>query len=632
MLAGDLWFEPLERAAYAHDASLYEIEPLGAIAPRSEDDLATLARYATEHAIPLHARGAGTGRAGGALGPGLVLDFSRHFRRVVEIGPDHAVVQPGVVLDVLNAQLEPFGRRVALDPEGSDVSTVGGLIGRDAGGVRSLRYGTMADQLVSLRVVFANGDRAECGVEPWPAFDDEPTDFKSSVARKVAGLARRNADGPGRRASARVRNPTGYALQAAATAEGIDLARLLAGSEGTLALITEATLRTVPVPSVHGALLVPFSRIADAAAAVLDCCHDAPAACDLYDWRMLRLIREAVPRLREGVSEAAEAALVIAFEGEDGEAVAHAVRRVAARVARSARITDDPIEVSKRAEYDALLGLRRVVEPLLMRSKGRARPVTLIDELAVPPESLPEFLARLQSILKGFDASWTVDARAGEGRLRIRPFLDLSDPADVAKIMPIATEVHEAAWDLGGGVPGAGTCGLLRSQFLRRQLGDSVQVVREIKDAFDPLNLLNPGKVINEDRNQMTRSLRRFPTLATAEATDSGAEGPSAPAALLPVLRWAERSPVEIGAACNGCGSCRSQEPTLRMCPIFRAEHAEQATPRAKANLLRQVASGAIDPRTWGSEEFKKNADLCIHCNLCQSECPSGLDVSGLML
>ncbi|MDR3638749.1 MAG: FAD-linked oxidase C-terminal domain-containing protein [Isosphaeraceae bacterium] len=632
MLAGELLFEPLERAAYAHDASLYEVDPLGAIAPRTEQDLCAIARYATEHAISLHARGAGTGRAGGALGPGLILDFSRHFRRVVEIGADWVVVQPGVVLDVLNAQLEPLGRRVALDPDGSDVCTIGGLIGRDAAGVRSLRYGTTADQVMSLRVVFANGDVGDCGVEPWPAFDDEPIDFKQSVARKIAGLARRNADSLARKTSAPSCVRAGYALHAAATLEGVDLARILTGSEGTLALVTEATLKTVAIPAAQGALLVPFARIADAAAAVLECRAAQPASCDLYDWRMLRLIREAVPRLRDSISEGAEAALVVGFEGDDPDAVQRSVHTLAQRLARSGRITDDPVEVAKRGEYEAMLGLRRAVEPLLMRAKGRSRPVPLIEELAIPPEALPDFLARLQVILKAHDTSWTLDGRAGEGIVRIRPFLDLSDPSDAAKLEPVASHVYDAAWECGGSVPGAGNCGLLRSQFLRRQLGDTFQVMREIKDAFDPVDILNPGKVINDDPRQMTRNLRRFPAPRPIDEPAHETESENGSFVFLPVLRWQDRSPVEIGAACNGCGSCRSQEPSLRMCPVFRADHSERATPRAKANLVRQVASGAVDPRSWGSEEFKKNADLCIHCNLCRDECPSGLDVSGLML
>ncbi len=634
MLAGELLFEPLQRAPYALDASLYEVDPLGVVVPRNEDDLVAVARYATEHAIPLHARGAGAARAGGALGPGLVVDFSRHLRRVVQILPESVVVQPGVVLDVLNAQLAPLGRRVALDPLGAESATIGGLIGEDAAGNRSPRYGTMGDQVAALRVIFANGETAECAFEPWPAFDDESQDFKGTIVRKLSNLSRRNGDLIVRKSPKTQRNRAGYALRLAATTQGIDLARLLVGSEGTLALVTEATLKTVPIPATQGALLLPFARIGDAAEAVVECLHLHPAACDLYDWRTLRLIREVAPRFREWVSEASESALIVAFEGDDPAVVQDALRRLSDLMIRRGRLAADPVTVFKRADYESWLGLRRAVEPLLMRMKGRARPVSFLDDLVVPPDSLADILPRLQGILKQFDVSWALDAYAADGLLHTRPFLDLGDPGDCAKLEPLATQVAEAVWEVGGTVSGSEGCGLVRSQLLRRQFGELLQVFREVKDAFDPLNLLNPGKVIGDDPHQMTQNLRRYPQPEESEPAQDAPETDAKPPlpVILPVLRWPERAPLEVASACNGCGACRSQDPTLRMCPVFRAHHSELATPRAKASLLRAVATGAADPRLWGSEEFKKNADLCIHCNLCQNECPSGLDVSSLML
>ena len=261
ILGGELLFEPIERAPYAHDASLYEIDPLGVVVPRTRDEVVALVKYAAEHAIPLHARGAGTGLAGETLGPGLVIDFSRHFRRIVEVGPDFVVVQPGVVLDVLNARLAPMGRRVGPDPSHSEARTIGGMVGLDSAGIRSLRYGTTADHVCRLSVVFANGETADVGFEPWPsAEDDEPVDFKEHIVRKLGTLYRRQVEVIARRRPRSPRNRAGYALGPAATPIGIDLARLLVGSEGTLALVTEATLRTVPIPVAHSARSRPAVR------------------------------------------------------------------------------------------------------------------------------------------------------------------------------------------------------------------------------------------------------------------------------------------------------------------------------------------------------------------------------------
>jgi FAD/FMN-containing dehydrogenase/Fe-S oxidoreductase len=625
-VSGDLLFEPLQRAPYAIDASLYEIDPLGAVVPRDQEELIAVVRYSAENAIPLHARGSGTGLAGESLGPGLVLDFSRYFRRVVEIGAETVVVQPGIVLDVLNAQLAPLGRRLGPDPSGSDACTIGGMLAGNSAGARSLRYGTTADHVQGLRVVFANGETAQLGIEPLLSFDDEPTDFKGLVTRKVAALLQRHADLIAKHQPKAPRNRAGYALQAVARPTGIDLARLVVGSEGTLALVTEATLRTVPIPASQGVVLLPFGRLGDAAKAVIACLEEGPSACEMLDWRSLSLIRDALPSYRDLIAEAAEAVIIVEYEDDDPAVITRKIRKLADSRVRGLGLVSAPIEALRRSDCDRLLGLRRVSLPLLMRMKGPTRAVPIIEDIAVPPENLPEFLLQLQHIMKQHELSWTFYAHAGHGQLHPRPFLDLADPRHVVKLEPLATEVYEAAFAVGGTISGEHGCGLARTQFLKRQYGELVQVFGDVKYAFDPQNLLNPGKVVGDDPHLMTRHLRAM------RVPEPCAPVEGALPILSEALRWSDRSALSHALACNGCGSCRTQEPTLRMCPTFRALRAEAAAPRAKANLFRQFATGVLDPKLWATEELKEVADLCVHCHLCQSECPSGVDVSGLML
>jgi len=632
VLEGELLFEPIARAPYAVDAGLLEVDPVGVVVPRTEADVAHTARYAAENKIPIHARGAGTGRAGGAIGPGLVVDFSRHFGRVVEVGADRVVAQAGVVLDTLNARLAPLGRRLGPDPEGSAVGTVGGMIGVDAAGPNALRYGSTGDHVERLRVVFAGGEAADLGRELWPKFDDEPADLKGVIVRKLGALVRRNMDLLVRRASRSPADRAGYALAKAASGVGIHLPRLLVGSGGTLALVTEATLRTVPLPVSQAALLLPFARVADAAEAAGDCLDASPAACDLFDWRLTRLAREAGGPLREWIAEGAEALLVLRFEGDDPDEVARRAGRLADRVARRGRLAADPVLTARRADCDRLAGIRRAVEPLLMRANGRARPVRLVDDVAVPPAGLPEMLRRLQDLMRRHGLSWVLDAHAGNGRIHPRPFLDLGDPADLEKLEPLTVGLAEAAFDLGGTVNGAQGGGPGLAQVLRRQLGDLLPVYREIKDAFDPEDLLNPGKVLGDEAYRPGDDLRRRGGFGSARTATEAGVGPSSGPGAAPSLRWPDLGVLATASACNGCGVCRSSDPAGRMCPTFRALRTEQATPRAKANLIRQLAAGTLDPKLWGTEEMKQVADLCIHCNLCPQECPSGLDVSGLML
>jgi len=667
-IEGELYFEPLDRAPYAHDASLYEIDPLGVIVPRNEDDVVNVVRYAAENRIAVHVRGAGTDTGGGSLGPGLVVDLSRHLRKVISIGPDHVVVEPGAVLEGLNARLAPLGRRLEPIPSDCDVTTVGGMIAVDAAGARSLRYGSIGDQVDRLRVVFAQGEVADLGFEPWPDFESEPADLKDLIVRKLQTLFRRSEGRLERLMPAVRRNRAGYALAKAAGESGIHLGRLVAGSEGTLAVVLQAVLRTVPLPLAQGVVLLAFVGLSDAAAFVTELLGPsfAPSSCDLFDRRSLSLARDADASFRGWIDEGAEAILTVEFESNEPDEVAGKVRRLSELAARRRALVSEPFGTVKRAECERLLSLRRLVEPILMRFRGRARPVSFVDDVAVPPEHLAAVLQRLQSLLQQENVTWTLDAHAGDGRLRIRPCLDLSDPGDRAKLEPLASRFYDIVLEAGGTISSAQGCGLARTQFLRKQCGELTQVFREIKDAFDPLDQLNPGKVIGDDPHLVVRSLKSWhaepdrpepereaaaavawgsgevgalaksppDSSSRTETADSAAEHPEPALApvIQPALRWPDLSLIETASACQGCGTCRSLDPTSRMCPSFRALRWEAASPRSQANLVREIATGQVDPRLWGADEFKAHADLCMHCKLCRTECPSAVDVSSLML
>ncbi len=665
---GELYFEPLDRAPYAHDASLYEIDPIGVVVPRSEDDVVTVARYAAENGIPIHPRGAGTDTGGGSLGAGLVIDLSRHLRRIISTGPDHVIVEAGVVPDLLNAQLAHLGRRLEPIVQASDVSTIGGLIAVDAAGGRSMRYGLTGDQVDWLRVVLAGGEVAELGHERWPSFEAEPVDLKDLIVRKLHTLFRRGGERLRRARSALPRDRAGYALARSADEWGIHLGRLVAGSEGTLALVTRARLRTVPLPAAQAVVLLPFRRLSEAVAFVPDLLDASglPSSCDLLDRRSLHLARDAESLFRNAIDEPAESVLVVEFEGNDPDEVSEKARVAGDRAGRTGQLASRRSTHFKRADCERLLGWRRVVESLLMRFRSASRPVAVFDDAAVAPERLVGVLHKLQAMLQQENVNWTLDAYAGEGRIRLRPFLDLSSPRDRERLEPMAAQVYAIVLDAGGTISSSHACGLLRTQFLRSQYGELVQMFREIKDAFDPMGQLNPGKVIGDDPHLMIRDLRALtpvgspseeaPRSATSNSVAGRAEPPSsdrhtetaslafeepsvtdppvAPSAtsIRPALIWPELPMLEVASACHGCGACRTLDPGLRMCPSFRALRDEAASPRAQANLVRQVATGAVDARLWGTDEMKAHADLCIHCKLCRSECPSGVDVSSLMM
>ena len=324
VVSGELYFEPLERAPYAHDASLVRGRPAGSNRPadpgRRGDGREVRRREPDPAARPRGGYGLGRRgdrtRAGDRPEPAPAQGCEGHC------GPRRG--RAGVVLDVLNGELAPLGRRVEPVPVNAGIGTVGGMISVDAAGARSLRFGSMGDQVEQLRVVFAEGEMADLGSQPWPAYDDEPADLKGLVVRKLQNIYRQSRKRLALLMPAVPRNRAGYALDRAAGEGGINLARLVAGSEGTLAIVVQAVLRTTPLPAAQGAVVLPFARLTDAAAGARECMAMGlgPTVCDLYDWRLLSLARDADPRFRCWVNEAAESALIVEFESDSAEEAA----------------------------------------------------------------------------------------------------------------------------------------------------------------------------------------------------------------------------------------------------------------------------------------------------------------------
>ncbi len=628
LIGGDLSFQPVARAPFRSDSGLFEVDPLGVVAPRGESDLQALIHYASEHELTLHPRGAGTSLGGGAVGAGLIVDLSRHFRSI-EIGPDTATVGAGVTLGVLNRRLQAFGRRIAIDPPNADVATIGGLIGEDDVGPRSLRHGSFAAQILALRASFITGAAASLRNVPPASGDHEPLDVQEAVAKRLQNLKAWHGEALARAqrqlaplGPARV---LGYRLEALADADdSIDFLRLVCGARGTLVIVTEATLRTQPIPPAMSAVFAPFHRLVEAADAVGDVLAARAISCVLIDSRAMSLAREMEPRWRDAMPPSAEGGLLVGFEGDDSREVADRARRMVDRLTQHGALPADALEVHDRQETQRLLGLRRSIEPMLMRPGGIGRLTPIVSPIQVPLDSLASLVVRVQNALRARGLTGMIDANAGLGRLEIGAFLDLANPADRLRCDDLSVEIAEIVVSLGGLF--TLNAAQLNPALLRILPSDLLSLSRELKAAFDPRGLLAPNPLQGGDRVSTNAEPRAIP-LATQ--VDSLVETDQAGTLH---LRWIDNDRATQIAACNNCGVCRDEDPLARMCPVFRATHDESDSPRGKVALLRQIAAGRLDPRTWGDEAVRSQAEACVHCKLCQSECPSGIDVSGLML
>ncbi len=627
LFRGEIRDDPLGRAIYASDASLYQVTPQAVCCPQDADDLAVLVKYAREERLPLFARGAGSGLAGESLGRGLVVDFSRHMHEVLSFGEQTVRVQPGVVLEGLNERLRPLGRYFPPDPSGSAVTTIGGMLGVDAAGSHSIRVGSTRDHVQSLEVVLASGLRFEAGVETVPArlteineeFEGRPEAVRAWLLSRLSHLLAANAEMIQERQSARqFRNRSGYFLRGVLSDGTINLPRLLVGSEGTLGLITAATLHTSPLPACRGVILLLYPSVDSAAVAVRHLVHEEPSACDLLDRRILTLACEIDEQLARAVPPSTEAALIVEQTGGNEEDV---LRRLERLVAAQQEIAV-PGQLVWRAvgdrEVERLWGIAHRVVPLLNRLRGETRPLPFVEDIAVPPESLQEFLHRAQRVLHRHQAVASLYAHAAAGQVHLRPFLANPTPASASKLEELARDLYESALALGGSLSGEHGLGLARTAFLRSQYGPLYRVFEQIKRLFDPENLLNPGKVISDDPHLTVRHFRP-------------ADGPQLPLHQVQ-LEW---SPVELkeqAARCNGCGACRTQAPEGRMCPFFRTEPDEERSPRAKANVMRWLADGMLPATVLDQPEMERLTRTCFNCKQCELECPTNVNVPHLML
>jgi FAD/FMN-containing dehydrogenase/Fe-S oxidoreductase len=616
---------------YASDASIYQVRPQGVVRPRNVSDVTSCVQYAADHGLSIHARGAGTGLAGESLGGGLVLDFSVYMRRILEVGDDYVRVQPGVVLAQLNRHLAERQRLFGPDPSTRSVTTMGSVLALDGSGSHWPIYGSARNHVRRLQLVLADGTVIH--VDRRTRLSGESAEPRSrDLGRRLSELVRREAEVIRQNQPRSLINRSGYHLQNVVKDGEIDLAGIVVGSEGTLALITEATLDTSLIPRHRGLTLLFFDRLELAARAALEISGSGVSTCDLMDRRLLTIARETDPRYESLIPKAAEAMLLVEQHGDEPGELRQQMESLVLRIRRKRKLAFDSRATMDRDERDRYWRLARRVVPMLYRLKGSTRPLPFIEDIAIPPAELPEFLVQVQNVLKAHQITASLFAHAGHGQLHIRPFLDLGSPEDIRRMEPLATDLYERVLEVGGTISGEHGLGLSRTWFARRQFGPLYDIFREVKRIFDPGHVLNPGKVVAEVSSPLTKNLRPVTAPLAPVASEEGAVAGSAPFSPVDLqLAWPETGAVYAARACNGCGRCRTQSPDERMCPMFRLSPREEASPRAKANLMRAVLTGRLEGSEMAGEAFKEVADLCFHCHQCRLECPAGVDIPKLM-
>jgi len=602
----EIAFDNLTRQLYATDASIYQIEPLAVAFPRTAQQASSVVRAAADGQIPVTPRGAGSGLAGGAIGDGIIVEFSRHNRGISELNVEKRIVRvgAGVVLDQLNAFLKPHGFCFGPDVATSSRATLGGMIANDSSGARVPVYGTTADHVVSVEAVLADGRVVNFGGNGGAL-----AELQTSITRLVGARARAINE---RMPPGILKRWPGYGVERFLR-RSPTLNNILAGSEGTLAAIFSAEVKIVPLPREKGMGLLFFASVADAMQATVELLDLRPASIEhiddvLFDQTKGQLHFQAVRDLLELDTKPCKAILLVEFY----EDVADRLALLAGRVL-GLRTTI----LKSSAEIGLVQAMRKAGLTLLTGRKGDAKPVTCIEDTAVRPEQLPAYVAGLKSIIDPLGVETCYYGHAATGLLHVRPVLDLHSASDLKKFRQVSDQVAALVRQFKGSLAAEHGVGIARTEYMPDQLGDELlDLMREIKHAFDPANLFNPGKIIPDGRFKIDTRLR------------FGA-GYDLKLPFEPRLGFVfkDESFVRNLEQCNGCGGCRKDAPT--MCPTFLATGEEYMSTRGRANAIRTAlelrGEGADPLRAYELEEALGN---CLSCKACTTECPSNVNLA----
>ena len=630
-IEGEVLFDAFSRGRYSTDASIYQIEPIGVVVPKTVADVTRVMEIADDAGVPVLPRGGGTSQCGQTVGEALVVDVSKHLNTILDLDVEArtAWVEPGLVLDSLNRALKPHGLWFPVDVSTGSRATIGGMAGNNSCGARSIRYGPMRDNVSAIDAVLADGGTMR--------FGEVSGEAGSAMIGKLLDIGRREADEIRARFPNLMRRVGGYNIDAlmpggAPRGDWADatvgnhgkhpnLAHLLVGSEGTLAFSTRLQLDLQPLPrhKVLGVCHFPsFHQAMDSAQHIVGL---DPSAVELVDRTMIELSRD-IPMFRATVERFVrgrpEALLLVEFAGDDATVQEARLRQLVELMA-DLGLPDAVVEATDPAFQAAIWEVRKSGLNIMMSMKGDGKPISFIEDCAVRLEDLAEYTARLTEVFEKHGTTGTWYAHASVGCLHVRPVLNLKSDLDVKKMRDIAEQAFAMVREYKGSHSGEHGDGLVRSEFHQPMFGGRmVETFAEVKAVFDPAFRMNPGKIVDPPAMD-DRSLFRFkPGYAVSDVTTA--------------LDWSAWG--GFGRAvemCNNNGACRKRDTGV-LCPSYRATGNERDLTRGRANSLRLAISGQLGADALVSDDMAETMKLCVSCKGCKRECPTGVDMARMKI
>jgi len=616
-LSGELRSDLFHREIFASAACLYRILPRAVAFPENDRDLARLAEFSSQEKIPVTARGAGSAVAGQSVGNGIVINFTRHFNRILEINPEDkkVLVEPGVIFADLNRALAPDGLFFPPDPSSGDYCTIGGMIANNSSGAHSLFYGPTQNYVEELEVILADGSKVRLSKNTFEIIERK-SDWSRKIKSEMEKLCKIHQreiaqDRP------QVKNASGYLIWPALTEpDEIDFARLMAGSEGTLGLILRAGLKLEKLPKFRASGLLYFQDLNLATVATGILREFKPLAIEIMDRNFISLVRQNYPDLKNLLDESAEDLLLIEFAGDTEAEAREKVRSACETIVDKDQLGYQAIIARDETEADRLWAVRKSASPILYRlGSGLVR---FIEDIVIPPDKLPEGVQKIREFFQEFKTFAPILGHAGEGNLHLNPKFNPRDKDDQRKMQILADQVYKMVISLGGSITGEHGDGILRAPYVQTQFPNVYPVFQQLKRIFDPQEILNPGKILAEPGLIPLEHIKYW--MPEPEAM-SGQTQVSAPY----VSALSAQQSLDLIFRCHGCGLCRTY------CPAYQGFETEMALPRSKVGIARALAQGLSVDEILNSPELKNLLNACYACERCLKMCPTGVSVPRIL-
>ncbi len=629
-IEGEVRFDTYSKVLYSTDASVWQIEPIGVVIPKHADDVAAIGRVAARNKVPILPRGGATSLSGQTVGHAVHIDFAKYMHQVLEFNAEEqwVRVQPGVVQDQLNNCLRPKGFQLGPDTSSSSRATLGGMTGNNSAGSHSIVYGKMIDHVLEVKTVLADGSEATFGPVEKARLESlsRGESLENRLYRELLALGAANKNEILARFPRIIRRVSGYNLDELVANNGsfgagyssqtgpFNMAKVLVGSEGTLAVVSEAKIRAVPLPKKKTLLLVHFRSLHESVESVEEILQFEPAAVELMDEFILKQAFSKPEFAAEMgfVDRDANVLMAVEFFGDSATELQSKLDGLKGHLERKS-IGFSYVPVIDARRQSSIWNTRKQALGLLMSVMGDKKPIAFVEDPAVPIAKMPAFLRGFQEILETHDAHGGYYGHASVGCLHVRPMIDLKQASEVAKMGRILDEVFALVKQYGGSMSGEHGDGIARGKYNKELFGPEIyQAFRQVKALFDPDNILNPGKVV--EAPEPVNDLRwgaDYHTIDLKTHLDFSREGGFA--------RAVEQ--------CNGMGVCRKRDVGT-MCPSYHATLDEEHSTRGRANALRAALSGTLPPGEFTSKRMYDVLDLCLECKGCKRECPTNVDMA----